>query len=307
VRRGRTNACVQFAITSLVAIGVLDAIGLLRAQPPSLSAVRVQGTVEFDSRDLFTYRYVLENGAASNAAIWRMAIDISVPAGPPAPASTGLSHGPGYFATSLGGVRNLKLGVPVPVGLSAPQPGWRTTIAADATARWMGQGNNLVFPKQKLAGFSLASHGPPAIRRFTLAPYVDREHAPVMAAGDDPGEEERFEQDLEHYIESRSVTGFTLAPTAVTATTDAVLAGLASQITQARSLRWISTDAAARSVTDRLQTARAAIAKRQPDLVVSALTALQKEMAAQSGKSFTSEAIALVDLNLRYALGLIAK
>jgi len=286
---------------------VLNAIGRVRAQEPSLTAARIQAAVELDAPNLFTYRYTLENGAASNAAVWRMAIDISMPAGAPAPASTGLTHGPGYFATSQGRARNLKLGVPVPVGLSAPQPGWRTTIATDATARWMGQGNNLVFPKQKLTGFSLASHGPPAIRRFTLAPYVDREHAPVMAAGDDPGEEERFEQDVEHYIESRSVTGFTLAPTAVALTADAVLANLAGQISQARSLRWIATDLAARSLTDKLQSARAAIPKQQADVTARTVEALRTEAAAQSGKSLTREAVALVDLNIQYALTMLAK
>jgi hypothetical protein len=128
-----------------------------------------------------------------------------------------------------------------------------------------------------------------------------------MKAGDDNLEEERFEQDLEHYIESRSVTGFTLAPTAVAVTSDAVLANLASQVAQARSLRWISTDAAARSLTDKLQAARAAVAKKQTDVAVSTLSALRTEATAQSGKSWTGEAVALVDVNVRYALALIAK
>ena len=62
------------------------------------------------------------------------------------------------------------------------------------------------------------------------------------------------------YIESRSVTGMTLAPTApVARTADAMLATLASQVAQARTLRWISTDAIARNITDKLQAARGAI------------------------------------------------
>ena len=55
--------------------------GLGRAQSPSLSALRLQASVEIDPRDVFIYRYALENGAASTAAIWRMTIDISLPAG----------------------------------------------------------------------------------------------------------------------------------------------------------------------------------------------------------------------------------
>ena len=38
--------------------------GLGRAQSPSLSAPRLQASVEIDSRDVFIYRYALENGAA---------------------------------------------------------------------------------------------------------------------------------------------------------------------------------------------------------------------------------------------------
>jgi hypothetical protein len=293
----------------LMAISVPIAPRIGRAQPPSLSAARLHASVELDPRGVFVYRYTVENGAGSTAGISKMSIDISLPAGASTPSANGLAHGPGYFSELSVVGRNLKAGKTVPVGLSAPQQGWRTTVGTDATARWVAVNDkSLVFPKQRLAGFSLASHGPPSLRRFTLAPHVDPERAPIMEPGDDPGESDRYKQDFDQYVESRSVTGITLAPTApVTMTADVLLASLAAQIVQARSLRWISSDAITRNLTEKLQAARAAISRRQSESAGSILRALRNEVAAQSGKSLTSEAVALVDLNIQYTLPLVAK
>ena len=86
-----------------------------------------------------------------------------------------------------------------------------------------------------------------------------------MEPGDDPGELDRYRQELDHYAESQSVVGITLAPTApVTLTADGLLANLAKEVAQAHELR--------------------------------------KDVAAQSGKTLTSEAAALVDVNIQYAL-----
>src|SRR4029450_10370550 len=148
-------------------------------------------------------------------------------------------------------------GEAIAVGLSAPQPGWRTTVGTDARARWSAVSDAaLISPKQRLAGFSLASHGPPSLRRFTVAPYIDPELAPVDPPQPDALEAERFEQDFDHYVESQSVTGLTLAPSALKVMTpDALLANLASQVAQARTLRWISNDAMTRNVAGKLQAA----------------------------------------------------
>jgi hypothetical protein len=295
-------------VIALMAL-VIPTAGRGQAQPPSLSAARLHVSVARDAGDVFVYRYTLENAAGSNAGIARMVIDISMPAGASAPSAAGLKNGPGYFVTSPGAVKSLKTGVPVPVGLSAPQPGWRTTVGTDATARWVSADDkSLVLPKQRLGGLSLTSHGPPAIRRFALAPHVDPRTAPVVEIGDDALEAERFDQELEQYIESRSVTGMTLAPTApVARTADAMLATLASQVAQARTLRWISTDGIARNITDKLQAARGAISGRQPEQAVSILRGLRTDVAAQAGKALTTEAVALVDLNVQYTLPLVGK
>jgi hypothetical protein len=192
------------------------------------------------------------------------------------------------------------------VGLSAPQPGWRTTVGTDAAARWVAiNDTSLILPKRTLAGFSMQSHGPPSLRRYTLVPHIDPDRAPVMAPGDDPGESERYQQDLDHYIESRSLTGMTLAPSALgKATADDVLAHLVGQVAQARSARWISSDASTRGLTEKLQAARAAVSRRQVESAGNILRALRTEIAAQSGKTLTSEAVALVDVNIQYALRL---
>ena len=294
----------------LMAVTLATGAGFGQAQTPSLSAARLQASVEIDPRGIFIYRYALENGAASTAAIWRMTIDISLPPGASRPSASGVAHGPGYFVaeSSLSG-RALTTVEAIAVGLSAPQPGWRATVGTDATARWIAVNDAaLILPKRRLAGLSLASHGPPSLRRFTVAPHIDPQLAPIDPPQPDALEVERFEQDLNDYIESQSVTGLTLAPSALKAMTpDALLANLASQVAQARTLRWISNDAMTRNVADKLQAARTAIAGSQVDASRKILTALRTEVAALSGKGFTSEAVALVDVNVQYVLRLLAK
>jgi hypothetical protein len=313
VRNGDEETAMRRLATlaiMLMAVTLPTGSGLGRAQSPSLSASRLQASVEIDPRDVFIYRYTLENGAASTAAIWRMTIDISLPAGASRPSADGVAHGPGYFVAELSAPgRTLKTGEAIAVGLSAPQPGWRTTVGADAKARWIAVNDAvLISPKQRLAGFSLASHGPPSLRRFSVAPYIDPRLAPIEPPQPDALEVERFEQDFDHYVESHSVTGLTLAPSAPKAMTpDALLANLASQVAQARTLRWISNDAMTRNVTDKLQAARTAIARSQVDDSRNILGALRTEVAALSGKGFTSEAVALVDVNVQYVLRLLAK
>ena len=294
----------------LTAVTLPNGPRLGRAQSPPLSAPRLHASVEIDPRGVFVYRYALENGAASTAAIWRMTIDISLPVGASRPSAFGIAHGPGYFVaeSSVPG-RTLKTAEAIAVGLSAPQPGWRTTLGTDATARWVAVNDAArISPKQRLAGFSLVSHGPPSVRRFTVAPYIDPQLAPVEPPQPDALEVERYEQEFDQYVESQSVTGLTLAPSALKAMTpDALLANLASQVAQARTLRWIANDAMTRNVTDKLQAARTAIARSQVEASVNILGALRTEVAALPGKGFTSEAVALVNVNVQYVLRLLAK
>ena len=89
-------------------------------------------------------------------------------------------------------------------------------------------------------------------------------------------------------------------------TPDAVLANLASQVAQARTLRSISNDAMTRNATNKLQAARTAMTD-EVDASGNVLGALRTEVAALSGKGFTSEAVALVDVNVQYVLRLLAK
>ena len=151
----------RLAIIALMLMAVTLPTGpaLGRAQSPSLSTPRLQASVEIDSRDLFIYRYTLENGAASTAAIQRLTIDISLPVGVSRPSALGVAHGPGYFVAELSAqARTLTTGEAIAVGLSAPQPGWRTTVGTDATARWIASNDSaLIRPRQRLVGFSLAS------------------------------------------------------------------------------------------------------------------------------------------------------
>ena len=87
----------------------------------------------------------------------------------------------------------------------------------------------------------------------------------------------------------------------------AVLANLINHIVQARALGWISTDAIARSVRAKLESARGALSRRQFEIAQNMLSTLRSDVAAQSGKSLTTEAVALVNVNIQYVLQLAAK
>ena len=293
-------------VIPLMAIGLLTATVVGRAQSSSLAAAQLHASVNIDSKGVFVYRYTVENGARSTAAIWKMTIDISLPAGARKPSAIGLAPGPGYSAGSSGLGKDLVKGEAVPVGLSAPQPGWAATIGTDSTAGWVATRDvSLIAPARRLSGFSIASHGPPSLRRFVLSPHVEADQAPIMPPGDDPGDLDRYNHDLSRYVDSQSVTGITLAPTApVVATTDAWLANLADQVEQARSLGWVATDGITRNVRARLDAARMAVTRRQLGTAANLLRQLRNEVAAQSGKNLTNEAVALVDLNIQYALQL---
>src|SRR5690606_25619315 len=138
----------------LTAVILPAGTGLGWAQSPLLSAPRLQTSVEIDPRGVFIYRYDLENGAASTAAIWRLTLDVSLPAGASRPSASGVAHGPGHFVAdvSVPG-RALATVEAIAVGLSAPQPGWRTTVGPDATARWIAVDTAArLAPKRRLAG-----------------------------------------------------------------------------------------------------------------------------------------------------------
>ena len=268
---------------ALMVVGALAAPLIGQPESPSLIAARLHASVGIDSRGGFTYRYTVENGARSTAGIGKLAIAI--------PSPMGVARGDKQ------------------IGLSAPQPAWRATTGTDAMVHWEAiQDASLVLPKHTLAGFSVASHDGPGLGRFTLSPRVDPDRAPVMSPGDDPGDVDRYNQDLARYVESQSVQGMTLVPEALaTPTPGAVLANLINHVVQARALGWITNDTIARSLRAKLESARAAFSRRQFETAGNTLSGLRTEVAADSGKSLTSEAVALVDVNIQYVLQLAAK
>ena len=268
---------------ALIIVGAIPGPLTGRTQSPSLVAARLRASVEIDSRGVFVYRYTVENDARSTAGISKLAINVSLP---------------------IGGSRLRE-----PVSLSAPQPGWRAIVGADATAHWEAiRDASVVLPRHMLAGFSIASHDPPALGRYTLSPHIDPDRAPIMPPGDDPGDADRYNQDLARYVDSQSVEGVTLAPAApVTVTADAVLANLTNQVVQAQSLGWISNDSTTQTLRAKLASARAALSRRQFEIARNILSALLNDVATQSGKSLTTEAVALLDLNIQYVLELAAK
>ena len=272
----------------------LQAVALLLAgvrighsQSVALAGARLHASVEITPQGVFIYRYTVENGARSTAGVSSVAIDVVPP-----PATT----------SSVGRES-------VTLALKAPSPGWTPTFGADSTARWIATKDaNFVLPKQTLGGFSISGRGLPSLRRYTLGPRIDAERAAIMPPGDDPGDTQRYQQDLEQYIASQSITGTTLAPAgSAAATGDALLANVISEVGQARSLGWIANDVVARNLRTKLEEARDAFARRQVDSATRVLEKLHIDVAAQSGKSLTSEAVGLVDMSVQYVLQTAAR
>ena len=111
-----------------------------------------------------------------------------------------------------------------------------------------------------------------------------------MDPGDDPGELDRYKQDFDQYVEARSVTGMTLAPTApVKVTADALLANVAGE---SEAMRYTLNDLMVVHPTMTqpdaalVQTMAAAIHStigRQPPLIASPGTYDQKHFARIAG------------------------
>src|ERR1700682_3657545 len=118
---------------ALIIVGALLVPLTGRTQSPALVAARLHASVGIDSRGVFIYRYTVENDARSTAGIWKLTIDIAWP--------MGVSR------------------VGEPVGLSAPQPGWRAIVGTDATGQWEATRDaGLGLPRAIFAGLSVTSH-----------------------------------------------------------------------------------------------------------------------------------------------------
>src|SRR5437763_7363752 len=116
---------------ALIIVGALAALFTGRTQSRSLADARLHASVDIDPRGMFIYRYTVENGARSAAGVWKLTI--SLPMG----------------VARAGD----------PIGVSAPQPGWRAIAGTDATAGWEAiQDASSVLPKDTLAGFFITSH-----------------------------------------------------------------------------------------------------------------------------------------------------
>src|SRR5262245_33719531 len=73
---GRTRPVVALLVVAAV---IAPCVG--QAQSQSVAGARLHASTEINSQGVFVYRYTVENNARSTAGVWKVAIDISLPAG----------------------------------------------------------------------------------------------------------------------------------------------------------------------------------------------------------------------------------
>ena len=78
-------------------------------------------------------------------------------------------HGPGYFVAELSVPgRTLTTGEAIAVGLSAPQPGSRTSLGTDPTARWIAVNDAALVSEAKAR--RLLAPSTPSLRQYRRSP-----------------------------------------------------------------------------------------------------------------------------------------
>ncbi len=281
----------------------------LRAQSlPSVKSVRFQAEVASPSGGgVLTYTYRVTNSPSNTGAISRINIDLSKPSGSLDLGNEGLINGTG----SLDIISNTILQRPsttpmLPVGLSAPAH-WLVSLEVDGTAGW-GPARNpfLMQPGQSVSGFVITSRGLPGIRQFIARPDLDVDTLPIKPP-EDQTDVKRYEDEFDALEASVSAKGVTVAPTAPPADFKplAFLQTIQSYKDQAVKQGWIDDFGVATSLDAKLNAAEHALQRQENTTAKDVLSALLNEVAAQSGKHLSSEAVALLKFNTEYLISKI--
>jgi hypothetical protein len=259
---------------------------------PTLDKVTVAATAVVTG-DAIRYVYLVQNGSSSNAAASNFQIDISQQSGTATLDGSGLTSDSGFITAPVGVGDSVSL----PVGVSIPKD-WRATTSTTGGLVWFSHRHaQPINPGTSLGGFEITSRGLPAVRTFTVAPYINVETLGIPT--DDLG---TYYSSLRAIKQKAAVTGVTIAPTAPPAQFDALvfLNGIIGDAKTAATAGWIKDNGILNSIDAKLNAASDAVKRGQTVVAKNNLNALLNEVNAQANKSLSPEAVALLKFNVQY-------
>lgn len=298
-------------LVSAFLIGLLSLIatcGVANAQG-TLSDVEVRSSViPSDPSGNYGFAYRVSSGPSSVENVWSLEIDVSRPAsalyipsqglviaGAPQAASRPLAD----YAADLG----LVLSDVVPVGCEPPVA-WGCALTTTSLMRFaMFDLADSIAPGAGLSGFTIKSPALPAILDSVVRPYFV-----YQIQGDFAQESDSEAAELAKI--GRAWTAKTLGPRPPPRIPDlpAFVAALNADVTQARSLDWISTDARADSIKAQLLSIENALldgrltdAQAETDVLVADVASTSCTTISCTGQSISSEGYALITFNAEYA------
>lgn len=278
------------------------AISLRAMNAPKVSA-SIRSEVH-DSNGVFSYYYTLTNDRLSTSSIWTLSIDISRDAGTLVLSKNGLNDGPCVVSDLSTTIESSPSTAPiVPVTLDCPS-GWLASLSAPGTASWAGiDETSLIHAGQVLDGYQIRSQGLPGLRSFRLEPHLNIADI-SLTPPDGPAGLDRYQSELQTFIDNASTLGITVAPTAPPADFQPVqfLQTIQNYKEQSFKQGWITNAGVANSLDVKLNAALAALQAQDIATAKNVLNALLNEIQAQNGKDLTSEAVALLEFNTQYLL-----
>jgi len=273
---------------------------------PTVKNVSLVGTVTV-SGDVYTYTYSVRNSSSSTGSVWTIDLDIAQPAGGATVSGAGLVNGQGFLEDSAKAVGGRPEAVATtPVAGTAPA-GWVCSVAIDGRAVWGAEDQNaLIPPGGSTGGYELTSRGLPGIRAVVAEPFLDLAQLPI-APPSGPSDLKRYDDQLAALQASVRFTGMTIGPTAPPSDfkPSNFLQTIISYKEQAIKQGWIKDQGIGISLDAKLNAAQAALARGDNNTAANVLNALLNEVAAQSGKQLSSEAVALLKFNTQYLISKI--
>jgi hypothetical protein len=263
--------------------------------PRPLKDVQVGITVSKESNGVLRYSYKISNPSSNDGQIRavRISVDRDSEKEKALP-SEGLPQCSRFSARISEEIVTRRS--PVPVGSQAPQ-GWSCSYGElkDTSSVVFGWGSIdepfRIKPGKSSSGFALVSYGPPGIREIVAQPAIDLDRLPSTYEGD----AERMAA-LEKKVKW---IGKTIGPRAPLKETDPVnfVRSMGILAEEARALGWIKNQGILKSLKVKLHQVEKKLGESDIKGAKNALQAFANEVSAQSGKTLSSEAAALLSLN----------
>jgi hypothetical protein len=255
--------------------------------------------------DILVYKYGVRNISTSTGTISGLDIDISRAPGTVEISAAGLTQGTGSLV-GVGYPSLVRVGAAgievVPVGLSGAT-GWMSGLSVSGNAYWTATDDQYeILPGTIQQNFEITSRGLPAIRDFTVEPYLDLDRLPPLDVSDEDSGGWNV-QNLGILKRLIKFSGRTIAPTAPPADfhPTAFLSTIHSYKDEAVRLGWMTDPQLSSRLDSSFENAGQFLKAGATESARQVLLALLTELTRSRGK-VSSECMALLEVNTRYLL-----